>query len=82
MDDIIEVPVTYKNKNLIFSAHFLKVGFSYKFEVDINGINVCFEPDEEQNFRAFVQPEIINNINNIQVELLGLIAENLKRILK
>lgn len=45
--DTIEVPVTYKNKNLIFNADFLQTGYSYKFEVDVNGVKVYFEPDEE-----------------------------------
>lgn len=77
----IEVPVTYKNKDLVFNATFLQAGYTYKFEVDVNGINIFFEPDEEQNYRAMVAPEMSNKIN-IDEELLKLIAESLKDILK
>ncbi len=79
--DTIELPITYKNKSLIFNAHFLQAGYTYNFEVDINGIKFFFEPDEEQNYRALVAPEVINTIN-IDGELLKLIAESLKNILK
>ncbi len=77
----IEVPVTYKNENLLFNATFLQAGYTYKFEVDLNGINVFFEPDEEQCYRALVAPEMIHTIN-IDGELLKLIAESLKHLLK
>ena len=49
----LEVPVTYKNQELIFNAKFLQLGYSYKFEVDVNGI-IFFEPDEERNVRAII----------------------------
>ena len=38
MDDDLEVPVTYKDQELIFNAKFIQFGYSYKFEVDVNGI--------------------------------------------
>ncbi len=47
MDYDLEVPVTYKNKEMIFYSKFIQFGYSYKFEVDVNGIIVFFEPDEE-----------------------------------
>lgn len=78
----IEVSVTYKNKKTFFNAHFLQAWYTYKFEIDVNGINIFFEPDEEQNYRALVAPEMINKINNIDGELLKLIAKSLKNILK
>ena len=40
MDDTIEIPVNYKNKSLIFEAKFLQLGYSYKFEIDVNGTTV------------------------------------------
>ena len=44
----------------------------------VNGVNVFFEADEEQNYRAFVEPEKINNRNNIEAELLRLIAGSIR----
>ena len=56
MDYDLEVPVTYKNKEMIFYSKFIQFGYSYKFEVNVNGIIVFFEPDEERNFRAIIDP--------------------------
>ena len=58
MDDDLEVPVTYKNQELIFYAKFMQFGYSYEFEVDVNGIMIFFEPDEERNFRAIIDQSI------------------------
>jgi hypothetical protein len=82
MDDTIEIPVNYKNKDLIFEAKFLQFRYSYKFEMDVNGTTVFFEPDEERNFRAIVDPSIEHANNKIDVELIQSIAESLQAILK
>ena len=82
MDYDLEVPVTYKNQELIFNAKFIQFGYSYKFEVDINGTMVLFEPDEERNFRAMIDPTIVHGIHNIDKELIRLIAETFVEMLK
>lgn len=82
MDDDLEFPVTYKNQELIFKAKFIQLGYSYKFEVDVNGIIVFFEPDEERNFRAIIYPTIDRGNHNIDKELIRLIAEALEEMLK
>ena len=82
MDDTIEIPVNYKNKDLIFEAKFLQLGYSYKFEIDVNGTTVFLEPDEERNFRAIVVPSIEHRHNNVDKELIQAIAESLEAILK
>ena len=58
MDYDLEVPVIYKNQELIFYAKFIQFGYSYKFEVDVNGAIIFFEPDEEKNFKAIIDPSI------------------------
>jgi hypothetical protein len=82
MDDDLEVPVTYKNQELIFNAKFIQFGYSYKFEVDVNGIIVFFEPDEERNFRAIIDPTIDHANHKIDKELIQLIAEALATMLQ
>ena len=82
MDDTIEILVNYKNKELIFEAKFLQFGYSYKFEIDVNGTTVFFEPDEERNFRAILDPLIEIRHNKIDLELIQAIAESLQAILK
>ncbi len=81
MDADLEVPVTYKNQELIFNAKFIQFGYSYKFDVDVNGILVSFEPDEERNFRAIIDPTIDHANHKIDKELIQLIAEALATML-
>ncbi len=50
------------------------LGYTHKFQVQVNGQDLLFEPDEERNYRAFVDPEQVEN-SNIDVELLKAIAE-------
>ena len=78
----LEVLVTYKNKEMIFYSKFIQFGYSYKFEVDVNGTMIFFEPDEERNFRAMIDPTIDHANHKIDKELIQLIAETLKEILK
>lgn len=80
MDYDLEVPVSYKNQDLIFIAKFIQFGYSYKFEVDVNEILVFFEPDEERNFRAIIDP--INDNYKIDKELIELILESLTLMMK
>ena len=82
MDYDLEVPVTYKNQELVFNAKFIQFGYSYKFEVDVNGIIFFFEPDEERNLRAIVDPTIDHGNHKIDKELIKLIAEALATMLK
>ncbi len=82
MDYDLEVPVTYKNQELIFYAKFIQFGYSYKFEVDVNGILIFFEPDEERNFRAIIDSTIDHGNHKIDKELIKLIAEAIVATLK
>jgi len=82
MDDDLEVSVTYKDQELIFNAKFIQFGYSYKFEVDVNGVIVFFEPEEERNFRAIIDPSIDHGNHKIDKDLIQLIAETLVAMLK
>lgn len=60
MEERFEIPVTYKNTELIFPAVFERVGYSYRIVVQMDETVICFEPDEERNFRVVMmhgQPE-------------------------
>ena len=82
MDDTIDIPVSYKSKDLTFIAKFLQFGYSYKFEVDVIGTIVLFERDEERKWRAIVQPANEKVQNIIDKELIQLIGESLEAVLK
>jgi hypothetical protein len=82
MDDGFEIPVTYKGKDLSFTARLLTYGYSYKIEVDVNGTKVFFEPDEERNWRALIAYEEIEANKNMSKDLLESIALSIEEIVR
>ena len=81
MDEPFDLPVIYKDKELAFRSRLLQTGYTHKFEVDVYGTAVLFEPDEEGRYRALVAPDDIqNNIGG--VELLEAIATGIENVLK
>ena len=77
-----DLHVHYKNNEMIFPAQFLRTGYSYKIQVDVNGIIIDFEPDEERNWRAMVNEEQENYKSKTNIELLQAIAHSLEEITK
>jgi hypothetical protein len=82
MDDILQIPVTYKGQEIDFEAKLLNMGYMYKIQVDVYGQQVLFEPDEERNFRAMLDPNDLEKGNYIEVGLLKAIAEVLESVVK
>ena len=54
MEEEFELPVEYKGAQLMLNASLLVTGYTHKFNVDANGHNIIFEPDEERNYRAVI----------------------------
>jgi hypothetical protein len=79
MNDPFNLLVSYKGTEMEFPAQLLQLGYLHKFQVDINGQMVLFEPDEERNYRAFVAPEDLDKMK-VDKELLKAIAEALSSL--
>jgi hypothetical protein len=79
MDNSFIIPVLYKGKEIGFNARLLVLGYTHKIQVDVNGQEVLFEPDEERNYRA-----VIANPQEKQpdVELLRILAQTIEAIVK
>ncbi len=81
MNDSFDLPVTYEGKGLLFLAKLLLLGYTCKFAVDVNGTKVLYEPDEERNYRAIVEPIKLED-RKIDVGLLKAIAGAIELIVK
>ncbi|MBD0288578.1 MAG: hypothetical protein ICV84_25940 [Flavisolibacter sp.] len=81
MNEPFDLPVNYKGKQLLFPARLLMLGYTHKFQVQVNGFEVLFEPDEERNYRAVVAPEQAES-SKIDVELIKAIAEVIEAVVK
>ena len=82
MEDTFDIPVTYKGKELLFTSRILILGYIHKISVDVNGTEVLYEPDEERNYRALIDPEKMEGIKMIDKELLKAIAGAIESIVK
>jgi hypothetical protein len=81
-DEGFDLPVTYKGQELEYPAKLIRFGYSYKIEVDINGTAVAFEPDEERNWRALVDPDLIGSNRKVSNELLQAIVVSIEAVTK
>lgn len=82
MDNNFEIPITYKRREITFSASLISSGYTYKIMVDVYGKSISFERDEERNFRAVINWDELYETDNIDKELLKVIAESIESITK
>lgn len=52
MEHFFELPVQYKGEELLLKGRLVTFAYSYKFYVVMNGYELTFERDDEQEFRV------------------------------
>ena len=83
MNEEFEIPIVYDNKQYHFKARLLQLGsYTYKIQVNVNGTEVLFEPDEERNYRAYIYPTNIEALEHAIIYLLKEIALAIESIVK
>ncbi len=80
MNEPFEIPVTYRGQEFSFPARFFAFGYSFKIQVDVNGQEVLFEPDEERSFREVIDTNTSQVGKAIDVELLKAISHSIETI--
>ena len=68
MADSFNLPVEFNGKELTYPAQIMRYGFTHKVHVMIDDVLVVFEPDEERNYRATVDPATAPNIGKALLE--------------
>lgn len=77
-----ELPVSYNGEELCFPGQLHQYGYSHKIEINVNGISLLFERDEERNWRVIVNPAELEKNKLINTELLQAIAGSIEDLLK
>jgi len=77
MSKSFDLPVWYHGEELFFPAELMHVGYTHKIKIQINKTDIIFEPDEERNYRAVIQPTDDSKSTNIKPDLLQAIVETL-----
>jgi hypothetical protein len=80
MDESLKIPVEHKGEELEFEAKLIPYGYIHRIAVDIEGVEVYFEPDEERQYRAILSEEATEKDIVPNVELLKKIAEVLNSL--
>ena len=80
MEEGFELPVQFGDRELMFPAQLMKMGYIYKIEVQVGGIPVIFERDEERNWRALSDIDQANT-KLPEAGLLQAIATSLDELL-
>jgi hypothetical protein len=82
MTDPFILSVNYKGSALHFTAQLMLQGYTHKFKVLINAMDVYFEPDEEGLYRAIKMPgQEEKDLAAIDRDLLSLIQQKIATIL-
>ncbi len=83
MIEEFEIPVKYNNQQYHFKAKLLQLGsYTHKIQVDINGTEVLFEPDEDRSYRAGINPTNQQALLKADTFLLKEIALSIESILR
>lgn len=75
MEDEFEIPVHYQGQEPAFPSKLVMRGYTHGIQVEVNGQQIMFEPDEDQNYRALLQEADLNKDSKIEVGLLQAIAK-------
>jgi len=83
MEESFEISLTYKNAELVFPAVLQRVGYSYRIVVSMGETLICFEPDEERNFRVVMMPDQSERaMERIDKALLAVLHDRLVELLR
>lgn len=78
MNEQFLLEVTYKGEVLKYDAELRNFGYINRVVVDVDGLAVQFELDDEGNYRALVSHEQVQSKDNkLEIGLLQAMAEKL-----
>ncbi len=80
MEDTFQIPVAYQGRELEFDAQLLQLGYTRKIQVDVYGIIIFLEKDDEANYRAILAN--VKDESKVDKELIKEIVQSLELILK
>lgn len=77
--DEFELEIEHRNERVVFRGKLLLMGYTHKIQVEVNGVQVLFEPDEERHYRALVAE---GHHHSMDVAVLEKIAASIEEALK
>lgn len=81
MDNNFEIPLTYRNKELVIPASLVVQGYTYRIEAELEGVLFYFERDDSGDFRAILPPDIPQQQKLPETGLIQAVTEALNQLL-
>lgn len=80
--DSLMLPVTFRGDDLEFPLRVAQLGFSTRFVVTVDGVDVVYERDESGDLRALLAaPDEAASVKPPETALLAAIGETLAALL-
>ena len=80
MENIFSIEIRHNGAALTFDARLDTIGFVHKILIKVNGIDVTFEPDEERNYRAMVQPSQMASLKEPDMHIIAAIGAEMNNL--
>ena len=77
----LELPVEFNEKELLFPLSIVPMGYTYRMVVTVNGQELTFERDEENQLRVLMRPDDMTNGKVVDPALLSAIMNSLNFLL-
>ena len=80
MDEPFTITIFYQGGEFSYESRLVTLGYTHKFFVMINGMEVIYEPDEERNYRAILNEADQAKLNDIDRELIKAVGDKIQAI--
>ena len=77
MEESFELPIQYKNREIVCTGRLITTGYSYRIYLQAEDQELIFEPDEERNLRAIYENQ--QSGKALPADLIRIIEETLEK---
>lgn len=82
MEEPILITVPYRGKDKEVQVQWQPMGYTHRFKVWIDEVELFLEPDEERRYRAVVPPEQVKAAEKLDITLVENVAAVLEEAFK
>ena len=80
MEKSFHIDIVYKGEEQVFEGRLIAAGYTHKFIINVNELEVTYEPDEERNYRAITNGGDLSKLTDTDKEIIGLICKRLEEL--
>ncbi len=80
MEESFIVEVEIEGKEYCFEGRLVTVGYTHKFLVLINSLEVSYEPDEERNYRAILNEADQGKVTGSDIALIRAVGDKIQAL--